>query len=181
MSVFHLDRDATLIFVSAFVRSSTVGLVGVVVAIYLAQVGLSTVALGTVIGAGLAGGALATLVVGLRGDAFGRRRALAALALLSALGFAALALANRVVVLVPLAFAGMLNGMGRDRGAASALEQAVLPATTSDQRRTWILALYNVVLDTGHAVGALAGATPTMLVRLLHTQPVTAHRMTRLQ
>jgi MFS family permease len=174
----HVNRDAALIFVSAFVRSSTVGLIGVIVAIYLVQVGLSTVAVGAAIGAGLAGAALATLVVGFRGDAVGRRRTLAALALLSALGFVALALANRVVVLVPLAFAGMLNGMGRDRGAASALEQAVLPATTSDERRTWILALYNVVLDAGHAVGALAGATPTMFVRLLHTQPVTAHRMT---
>jgi MFS family permease len=173
-----VNRDAALIFVSAFVRSSTVGLVGVVVAIYLAQSGLSTVALGTVIAAGLAGGALATLVVGVRGDAFGRRRTLAVLALLSALGFAALAVANRVVVLVPLAFAGMLNGMGRDRGAASALEQALLPATTSDQRRTWVLAVYNVVLDTGHAVGALAGATPTALTEFLHTPPITAHRVT---
>jgi hypothetical protein len=42
----HVNRDAALIFVSAFVRSSTVGLVGVIVAIHLAQVGLSTAALG---------------------------------------------------------------------------------------------------------------------------------------
>jgi predicted MFS family arabinose efflux permease len=34
------------------------------------------------------------------------------------------------------------------------------------------------VLDTGHAVGALASATPTLWIRLVHTPPVTAHRMT---
>jgi MFS family permease len=173
-----VNRDAALIFVSAFIRSSTVGLVGVIAAIYLAQAGLSTAALGTVIGTGLAGGALATVVVGFRGDALGRRRTLAALALLTALGYAGLALADRVVVLAPLAFAGMLNGMGRDRGAASALEQALLPATTGEERRTWVLALYNVVLDTGHAVGSLAAATPTILTRLLDMQPGTAHRIT---
>jgi hypothetical protein len=71
-----------------------------------------------------------------------------------------------VIVLAPFAFTGMLNGMGRDRGAASALEQVLLPATTTDERRTRVLALYNVVLDSGHAVGALAGATPTVLIRV---------------
>lgn len=172
------NRDAALILLSAFVRSSTVGLAGVIVAIHLAQVGLSTAALGIVIGAGLAGGALATLIVGFRGDVFGRRRTLIGLALLGALGYAALAFAGRVVVLAPLSFAGMLNGMGRDRGAASALEQALLPATTTDERRTWVLALYNIVLDLGHAVGALAGATPALLSRWLHAPSATAHRMT---
>ena len=178
MIATQVNRDAALIFLSAFVRSFTVGLVGVILAIYLAQGGLSATALGVVIGAGLAGGAVATLAVGFRGDALGRRRTLLGLALLSALGYAALAVANRMVVLVPLAFVGMVNGMGRDRGPASALEQALLPATTSDERRTWILALYNVILDTGHAIGALAGVTPTVLVRVLHSQSVAAHRIT---
>ena len=31
------------------------------------------------------------------------------------------------MTLAPIAFLGMLNGMGRDRGAAAALDQAILP------------------------------------------------------
>jgi predicted MFS family arabinose efflux permease len=72
----------------------------------------------------------------------------------------------------------MVNGMGRDRGAASALEQAILPATVSDEQRTWALAWYNLVLDGGHALGALAAATPTLITSATALSPDVAHRIT---
>jgi len=72
----------------------------------------------------------------------------------------------------------MLNGMGRDRGAAAALDQAILPSTTSEDRRTWTLAWYNIALDAGHALGALGGAVPSVLSRLLGMSPLEAHRAT---
>ena len=178
MKPVHLGRDAALIYAAAFLRSSTVGLVGVVLAIDLSQMGLTATTIGFVIGSGLAGGAVATLLVGLRADVIGRRRSLMALAVLSGAGYLALALTARVVALIPLACLGMLNGMGRDRGAASALEQAILPETAGPAHRTWVLAWYNAVLDAGHAIGALAGATPTLLIRAWAVDPVTAHRMT---
>ena len=87
-------------------------------------------------------------------------------------------MATHVVALLTVAFLGMVNGMGRDRGAASALEQAMLPGTTIPERRTWVLAWYNLALDGGHAIGALAGATPALLVHTWHADPVTAHRVT---
>jgi hypothetical protein len=72
----------------------------------------------------------------------------------------------------------MLNGMGRDRGAAAALDQAILPGTTSEDRRTWTLAWYNLALDAGHALGALGGAAPTVLSRVLGMSALEAHRVT---
>jgi MFS family permease len=173
-----ISRDAALIYAAAFLRSSTVGLLGVVLAIYLAEIGFSPVTIGLIIGSGLAGGAAATGLVGVRGDAFGRKRTLMVLGVLTAAGYAALGMSTHVAILVPVAFLGMLNGMGRDRGAASALDQAVLPATTSPDQRTWVLAWYNLVLDGGHAIGALAAATPTVLVRTTELSAVGAHRVT---
>ena len=171
-------RDAQLICVAAFLRSATVGLTGVVLAIYLASIGLSAAAIGTIVSSGLAGAAIATLVVSVTADRSGRRKTLVALALLTAIGYIALSISSRFIALAPIAFVGMLNGMGRDRGAASALDQAMLPATTGPERRTWGLAWYNLVLDAGHAVGALAGATPTLLERAFDLSAVTAHRAT---
>jgi len=52
--------------------------------------------------------------------------------------------------------------MGRDRGAASILDQAVLPATSTDQGRTAAFAAYNVVQDAGHAFGALLAGVPAL-------------------
>lgn len=148
------------------------------IAIYLADVGFATTQIGLLIGVGLAGSSLATVVVSLRGDAWGRRRVLIGLALLSAVGCLALASGTTAAALVPFAFVGMLNGMGRDRGAASALDQAILPATVPDGRRTWALAWYNLVLDGGHALGALAATVPTILVRVIDVDPRAAHQLT---
>ena len=173
-----LNRDVAVIFAAAFVRSSTVGLVGLVLAIYLAQIGFSVTAIGAIVGVGMAGGAVATLITGFRGDVFGRRRTMGALAVLMAAGYASVCVADRALVLVPIAFVTMLNGMGRDRGAASALEQAMLTAVTDDRSRTWLFAWYNVVLDAGHAFGSLAGAAPILFVRWLHIDSLTAHRLT---
>jgi MFS family permease len=178
MTPLPRGRDARLIYAAGFVRSATVSLVGVTVAIHLADVGFSTTQIGLLIGVGLAGSSLATVIVSLRGDAWGRRRVLVGLALLSAMGYLALAAFTHAAALVPLAFVGMLNGMGRDRGAASALDQAILPETVSDDRRTWALAWYNLVLDAGHALGALAATIPTVLTRVLAVGPAVAHQLT---
>src|SRR5207245_11454847 len=67
--------------------------------------------------------------------------------------------------LLPLAFIGMLNGMGTDRTAAFALEQAIIPGLVSAERRTWTLSWYNLVLDSGHALGALCAGIPYILQR----------------
>lgn len=140
VATVRIERDALLIYAAGFLRSATVSLVGVTLAIHLADVGFTATQIGLLIGVGLAGSSLATVMVSLRGDLWGRRRILISLALLSAVGYLALAAFTSAAALVPLAFVGMLNGMGRDRGAASALDQAILPETVPDERRTWALA-----------------------------------------
>jgi MFS family permease len=171
-------RDSTLIYAAGFIRSATVSCVGVTLAIYLAEIGFAATAIGLLIGAGLAGSSLATVIVSLRGDTWGRRRVLIGLTVLTALGYAALTLFTAAIALVPFVFIGMLNGMGRDRGAASSLDQAILPGTVPADQRTWSLAWYNVTLDGGHAFGALGGTIPTLLMRIGALPSDVAHRAT---
>lgn len=170
--------DAQRIYAAGFIRSASVSLVGVTLAIYLARVGVSLAQIGLLIGVGLIGSALATVFVSFRGDDLGRRRTLIVLTLLTTLGYLALTALTDAAVLVPLAFVGMLNGMGRDRGAVSSLEQAMLPETVPANDRTWVLAWYNLVLDGGHALGALAAAVPAIAVQTADLSPEQAHRLT---
>jgi len=155
-----VNRDAALIYLAALLRSSAVGLAGVILAIALTEGGVSVAATGLVIGSGLAGIALMTAIVTFAADRLGRRRTLVFVSLLAAIGFIAATATTRLPVLIPAAFIGMLNGMGRDRGPAGTLEQAILPETTDAARRTWTLAWYNLTLDCGHALGGLAAALP---------------------
>jgi MFS family permease len=156
------DRDRRLILSTAFLRALATGATGVLLGLHLARLGLDAGRIGVVVAAGLAGAALATLVATLAADRIGRRRFLVALALLGAGGCVALAFAPGALAAGLAAFVGMLNGMGRDRGAALALEQAALPSTTTDAGRTRALAWYNVLQDAGHAGGSLLAALPAV-------------------
>jgi len=159
----HPTRDLALINAAGFLRSFGVGLMGVVLGIYLFRTGLRSFAIGLVIAVGLAGAALATVVVSLTADRVGRRPFLLILSLLSGVAGIALAVFPSLPILAILAFVGMLNGTGTDRSPAAALDQAVIPGLVPDIKRTWTLAWYNVLLDGGGALGAMAAGLPILL------------------
>jgi MFS family permease len=170
--------DRQLLYASAFLRAFATGLIGVLLGLYLARRGFTAVEIGLVIGAGLSGAALSALVVTLFGDRFGRRRALVLLALATALGGVLLAFTANVLAACVVAFLGMVNGMGRDRGAALVLEQATLPETVPSGDRTRAFAWYNVLQDAGHALGGLAAALPTLLRASLEIETLPAYQAT---
>ncbi len=158
-------RNIALICAAACLRSFGIGLLGVVLGVFLYREGFSSTAIGAVIAAGLAGSAAGTALVTLRADRMGRRITLFALSLLTAVGVIPLIARSNLALLAPMAFLGMLNGMGTDRSAAFALEQAVIPGLVSDRSRTWSLAWYSLVLDAGGALGALAAGAPLLAQR----------------
>ncbi len=149
--------------IAALVRALVIGYLGVRVGLHLAARGLDDDAIGAVVAAGLTGAALAALAVTVIGDRISRRRWLVGLGALGALGTAALALAPSPWLAAAAAFVGMVNGAGRDRGAALVLEQAALPATTDDAGRTRVFAIYALAQDIGHAGGAALAAVPIAL------------------
>lgn len=159
----RLSRELLMIYLAAFLRALGIGLLGVVLGVYLFRVGLDSTGIGLVLAAGLAGTTLATAIVGFLGDRLGRRRALRWLAILTCVGGLGLAVVPSYGGLLILAFLGMVNGMGTDRSAVFALEQAIIPGLAADRSRTWALSWYNVLLDAGGALGALGGALPVVL------------------
>jgi predicted MFS family arabinose efflux permease len=108
----------------------------------------------------LAGAATGTVFITFKADRLGRRRTLFVLSLLTAVGSLPLIFHLGLPAMVLIAFLGMLNGMGSDRSPAFALEQATIPGLVSDEKRTWALAWYSVVLDASGALGALAAGIP---------------------
>ena len=154
--------DRARIYVAAFLRALATGMAGVLLGLHLARLGFSAAAIGLTISAGLAGAVAALFVVTWWGDRLGRRRTLMALSLLGAAGGAAVAVGGTLAVVLAAAAVGMVNGMGRDRGAALVLEQAILPALAGDAERTKSFAWYNLLVDSGHALGALMAALPQL-------------------
>jgi MFS family permease len=142
------------------VRSFVIGCTGVSLGLYVVAAGFGPSRLGLLVAAGLMGNALATALVAVRGDRLGRRRSLLAADALGVAGLAGLALLPGFGLAAAAAFLGMVNGMGRDRGAQLTLEQALLADLAAPARRTALFARYSLVQDVGGALGALAAALP---------------------
>lgn len=166
------------LYAAAGFRSFTTGLTGVLLGLYLAQAGLGAVRLGVVVGAGLGGIAAGTALVTWWGDRFGRRRSLVIATLLGAGGLAGVALLDSAALLTLAAFAGMVNGMGRDRGPAQTLEQSILADAASAGDRTAVFTRYALAQDLAGAVGSLAAAVPSFLQSVWQLDPVLAYRWT---
>jgi MFS family permease len=169
--------DRRLLYVNAFLRAIATGLIGITLGLHLAAIHFSPSQIGYIVAAGLAGAGAASIAATVAADRHGRRRLLVEVALLGAAGAVIFASASDPFVLGAAAFVGMLNGMGRDRGAALIVEQAILPSTVTDAERTRAFAWYNVLQDAGHALGSLLAGLPSVLGSLPVASGPGSHRV----
>lgn len=156
-------RDKWIIFAASFFRSISIGMIGVLLAIYLTKVGLTKVQIGFVVSVGLIGATFGTLLVTYLGDFVGRRNTLIIYALLSAIGGVTVCLSTDFYAILVAAFLGMMNARGKDRGAALVMESAILPSLDENKNRTTVFALYYIIQDLGLGVGAFLAGLPTLL------------------
>jgi predicted MFS family arabinose efflux permease len=153
-----------VIYVAAFLRSLGIGLIGVKAALHLTSLGLTQPEIGTVLSSGLFGIAASSALVTFYSRQFSTKPALIGLSLVGFFGALGFFLSSDFVPLCVFAFFGMLNALGRDRGAQTALETALLPETTDENRRTAIIATHTMFLSLGGALGSLLSALPSALL-----------------
>jgi MFS family permease len=154
------------------------GLGSVLIGVTLADLGLSGVQVGLVLGALVAGTALVSVVLARSGDRIGRRRWY--LALLATMGLAGtvFALTGSVWLMVLAALTGTVSTEVVESGPFTSLEQAMLPSAAGGHDPTRLFGTYNTIATLAGSLGAL-GALATRLVdvepqRFLLAYPVAA-------
>lgn len=158
-----IGRDAALIVLARGMRAFGQGSIVVVLAIYMDLLGFSVIQIGLFISAGLAGGALFTLVVVVAGDTFGRRRLLVLFSLMTAVTALTMAYSESFILLLGASFLGSFAvAGGAASGAVAPLEQASIAGTVVNERRTDLYAFYGIVGTGAAALGALAAALPAV-------------------
>ena len=170
------ERQRRILYAAAFLRALAIGLMAVLIGLYASRLGLSAPQIGIVLSCALWGAALAALVTLALGPRFTERALLVSLAALPVLGGAIFLVADAFPLLAFAAFVGMFNVNGRDRGAIPIVEQAIFPATATDAGRTRVFAWYNVMLDSGYALGGLLAALPAILEASLQMGTLEAMR-----
>jgi MFS family permease len=172
-----ITRDGWLLIAARFLLSFGQGFISVLLGIYLALQGLDTVFIGLFLTLGLAGAAGFTFLVGLVGDAMGRRRLMFYFALASGAVGLALLVTDNVALLMLLAFLGSFSIGGPAGDTIQPLEQASLPQTCAPERRTDLFAITAVARQVGTALGALAAGLPALYQSSLGLSEVGAYKV----
>ena len=159
------------------VRLFACGLLAVVLALYLAAVGLNAGQIGLLLTLTFAGDAAISLWLSTRADRLGRRRTLRIGAALMVLGGAGMALTDNFIVLTLAATIGVISPTGAEVGPFLAVEQACLAHIADPHDRTRIFAWYHVAGFTLSALGALAGGALSHALQLQGWTPVASYRV----
>jgi MFS family permease len=158
-------NNVRLLFTTRIVRLFCYGFVSVVLALYLAEAGLSETQIGLLFTFTLAGDAAITLWLTTSADRFGRKRTLLLGALLM-LGAGVVFIQTRnPLLLMVAAIIGVISPSGNEIGPFLSVEQASLTQLIPDQRRTQVFAWYNLSGSFATASGALAGGWLSQLLQ----------------
>ncbi len=151
------QRDTILLFATRITRLFAYGFLSVVIALYLAEVGLAEAQIGLLFSLTLAGDASVTLWITTTADRIGRRRMLLLGAGLMVLAGGVFLLTRDPLLLTLAAIVGVISPSGNEIGPFLSIEQAGLTQLVPPAGRTNVFAWYNLVGSFATACGALTG------------------------
>ena len=158
MSGFRANREVAAIFVAKAVRTFAYGYLGILLPLYLADLGLSAAGIGAFVTLTLVGSATLTWGVRVPAERLGARAALLGLALLSvAAGVLLLAARSPVPVVLAAMLGNVAVGVG-ETGPFLSIEQVLIARAIPAARRTSVLSLYNLLGYGAAALGAAVAA-----------------------
>jgi len=161
-----LSLDGKKLLVTRILRTFAYGYLAVVLGLYLDELGMDPTQIGVVFTTAIAGSAVMTVFWSLVADRVGRRRTVAIMATLMALGGIVFALTDSFWLLLLGAFTGTISATSSEVGVFQTVEQAVLPQTAPNDKRTWLFSIYNTAANFAGALGSLAAASVAFFASL---------------
>ncbi len=171
-----VKKDIPLLFTTRIIRMFGYGFLSVVLALYLAQRGLSEGEIGLLLTLTLAGDAAITLWLTTSADRLGRRRMLIFGAGLMIMAGVVFSLTGNYFLLVVTAIIGVISPSGNEIGPFLSIEQAALSQLLPDEKRTQTFAWYNLVGSFATATGALVGGGLAQLLQGAGYTPLNSYR-----
>jgi MFS family permease len=155
-----VGRDARLVFVAKSARTFCYGFLGVLLPVYLSDLGLDAGELGVAVTLTLLASAAMTFGIRWPAERWGPRAALMTQAALIAVSALVFLLTRQPWVVVAAAMAGNLAVGTGETGPFLSLEQVIVTRDTPRDRLTTTLSWYNL---TGYAAAGLGAAVVTRL------------------
>jgi MFS family permease len=177
----NLQRDLLVLMVSRGVRAFAFSYLSVVFAIYLNQLGYSTVTIGLVISTASASGAVLTAIWGFLSDRYGRKNILMLLAVLTIMSntlyifFSQLFFIFLAVIIANVGTGGS-GGGGQGGGPFNPVEQALLAEKCTPVNRNRVFSSNAFVGSVMGSAGALVSGLPDYLQQHWSWQPVASFK-----
>jgi MFS family permease len=166
LGIRWLNRDLGWLFVLRILRSIPQGYLGIILPLYLALLGYSAVALGTLLAFSAIAAALISMLTGVLSDRFGRKALIAIISLLFAVGGVGFAFARSFFWIVTFAAIGSIGRGGALAGGAWGpfypAVQALVAEESSDYDRTTVFGVFSFVGVMAGAIGSLMAGLPTL-------------------
>jgi MFS family permease len=154
MSGFHASRNVAVVFVAKGIRTFCYGYLGILLPLYLVDLGLSAAGVGAFVTLTLAGSAGLTWATRAIAERVGARGSLLFLAGLSIVSAATLLATRQPWVVVLAAMLGNVAVGAGETGPFLSIEQVVIARAVDSERRTGLLSLYNLLGYGAAAAGA---------------------------
>lgn len=166
LGIRWFNRDLGWLFVLRILRSIPKGYLGIILPLYLALLGYSAVALGTLLAFSALAAALISMLTGVLSDRFGRKTLIAIISLLFAVGGVGFAFARSFFWIVTFAAIGSIGRGGALAGGAWGpfypAVQALVAEESSDYDRTTVFGVFSFVGVMAGAIGSLMAGLPTL-------------------
>ena len=177
----NLQRDVLVLMLSRGIRAFAFSYLSVIFAIYLNQLGYSTVTVGLVISTAYASGAVLTALWGFLSDRYGRRKILMLLALLAIVSNSIYLFFSHLffillAVIIANVGAGSSGAGGQGGGPFNPVEQALLAEKCSPENRNRIFATNSFVGSIMGSFGALVSGLPQYLQERWGWQPILSYK-----
>jgi len=169
--------DALIVYAGRGLRDMGRGLIAVILAIYLAEIGLSIPQIGLVFGVSLVGGFLFSLLVMSTANTISRRAWFVIIAVVTAVSIVMLLITDNVWLIGLASFFGSYAGSGMHWGPSLQLEQSSLTEVTTGQTRTRAFSNLSVSSAGGRAIGAALVGIATYLIGVRGWELVDAYKV----
>jgi len=178
-SLNWLSIDGKILLITKLLRTLAFGYLSVALPFYLGKdmLNFPTIVVGFIFTTAVLGGAAFTIVGSLVANRFSRRTSLTLFALLM-LTSGVLLIASTDFVIISLAiFIGSIGVNATETGPFASLEQAIIPQTTDEEKRTYAFSIYNLLGYAGASFGSLLAGLPTIFQNFLHFTPINSYHV----